>query len=301
MNNLYLTIINQLDNGIILLDEQLNIQLWNNWLEKFTGQDERDVKGLKVTQVIPRLNKSLYISMFEKALLNKQKNFCSAAMHEYFVDCEHENTKKLRQNMLVRHIELDNQVYVMLEIHDVTNHYERIRKLNKSLQNSIGFTKSLERFAFYDSLTNLPNRKFIVDRIESLTKQEDARFTLFFLDLNGFKSVNDSFGHTQGDQLLQMVAERCQQLTDEQSVFARLGGDEFVLLVENLSSAEQHDKQIEKIHELLLEPFIIEDQSISITTSIGYACFPQDGVTVKQLLNIADRQMYLHKQKMNNE
>ncbi|KYG91145.1 hypothetical protein A0U40_16405 [[Bacillus] sp. KCTC 13219] len=63
MNNLYLTIINQLDNGIILLDEQLNIQLWNNWLEKFTGQDERDVKGLKVTQVIPRLNKSLYINV----------------------------------------------------------------------------------------------------------------------------------------------------------------------------------------------------------------------------------------------
>ncbi|MEC1177807.1 diguanylate cyclase [Metasolibacillus meyeri] len=301
MNNLYLTIINQLDNGIILLDEQLNIQLWNDWLRKFTGQDESDVKGQHITQVIPRLNKEIYIRMFEQALSNKQKNFCSAAMHEYFIDCDGERTKKMRQNMLVRHIELDNQIYVMLEIHDVTNHYERIRKLNKSLQNSIGFTKSLERFAFYDSLTNLPNRKYIVDRIENLTEQEDAVFTLFFLDLNGFKSVNDNFGHTQGDQLLQMVAERCQKLTGDQSVFARLGGDEFVLLVENISSIEEHDEQIAKIHELLVEPFIIENESISISTSIGYACFPQDGVTVKQLLNIADRQMYLHKQKINDE
>lgn len=303
MNNLYLTIINQLDNGIILLDEHLNIQLWNDWLKKFTGQDEGDVKGQQVTQVIPRLNKEIYIQMFEKALWNKQKNFCSAAMHEYFIDCERKSecTKKMRQNMLIRHIELDNKIYIMLEIHDVTNHYERIRKLNKSLQNSIGFTKSLKRFAFYDSLTNLPNRKFIIDRIESLTEQEDTVFTLFFLDLNGFKSVNDSMGHTQGDQLLQMIAERCHQLTDEQSVFARLGGDEFVLLVENISSVEQHNEQIAKIHELLVEPFIIEDKAVSISTSIGYACFPQDGVTVKQLINIADRQMYLHKQKVNNK
>ncbi|WP_042477550.1 sensor domain-containing diguanylate cyclase [Bacillus ndiopicus] len=301
MNNLYLTIINQLDNGIVLLDEQLNIQLWNNWLEKYTGQNKSDVEGLHVTQVIPRLNRNIYIQMFEKALWNKQKNFCSAAMHGYFVDFHFENTKKLRQNMLIRHIELDNEIYVMLEIHDVTNHYERIHKLNKSLQNSIGFTKSLERYAFYDSLTNLPNRKFILDRIENLTRQEDAVFTLFFLDLNGFKSVNDCFGHTQGDRLLQLVAERCIRLTDDQSVFARLGGDEFVLLVENISSIEQHKKQIAKIHELLSEPFIVENQSVSISTSIGYASFPQDGVTVKQLLNIADRQMYLHKQKINND
>lgn len=301
MNNLYLAIINQLDNGIILLDDNLNIQLWNDWLEKFTGQTEESVKDQYIAKVAPKLKKEIYIQMFRKALNNGQKSFCSAAMHEYFLEPQYEQTKKIRQNMLIRHINFCDKTYVLLEIHDVTNHYERVRKLNKSLQNSIDFTKSLERFAYYDSLTNLPNRKYILDYIESLVKKEDAVFTLFFLDLNRFKEVNDSFGHAHGDYLLKMLAERVQKCLDDGTIFARLGGDEFVLLKENLLTNKEHDQQIEEINQLIVKPFEIEGQDVYISASIGYACFPHDGLDAAQLLSTADRYMYMNKKKAIDE
>ncbi|GLC89643.1 diguanylate cyclase domain-containing protein [Lysinibacillus piscis] len=297
MNDLYLAIINQLDNGIILLDDQLNIQLWNTWLAKYTGKTEDEVKGLPITEVIPRFDNNIYAGMFEKALSNGQKSFCSAAMHQYFVEGRCSNMKQPRQNVLIRHLHLDDKIYVMIEIHDVASVYERIRNLNKSLQHSIGFTKSLERFAYYDSLTDLPNRKFILERIEKLIQQETI-FVLFFLDLNGFKAVNDQFGHLQGDLLLQMFAKRGSQFICTQDVLARLGGDEFVLLVENLTTLDEIEQHMEEVKALLEEPFIIEGQQVVISTSIGHACFPRDGITANQLLNVADSKMYADKKEI---
>ncbi|WP_341300221.1 sensor domain-containing diguanylate cyclase [Lysinibacillus sp. FSL H8-0500] len=295
MNDLYVAIINQLDNGIILLDEQMNIQLWNKWLVKYTGKSEKEVKGLPVTTVVPRFNKKVYAYMFEKALSDGQKSFCSAAMHHYFVDSHCADMKQPRQNILIQHLQVAHQSYLMIELYDVDNHYKRIQNLNKSLQSSIDFSKSLEQFVYYDSLTGLPNRKFILDRLEHLIKEEDKVFSLFFIDLNGFKAVNDQYGHLQGDLLLQMFAERCKQIVQKQKVVARLSGDEFLLLVENRTSIEAVEQYVAKINKLLQEPFIIEEQQITISASIGYACFPQDGVTAKQLLNVADYQMYVQK------
>ncbi|MEB2301121.1 diguanylate cyclase [Lysinibacillus xylanilyticus] len=297
MNDLYVAIVNQLDNGIILLDEQLNIQLWNKWLVKYTGKSEEVVKGLPITTVVPRFDKNIYAYMFEKALLDKQKSFCSAAMHQYFVENKSGKMKPTRQNILIQHIQIEHTSYLMIELYDVSNHYKRIQNLNKHLKSSIDFSKNLEHFVYYDSLTNLPNRKFVLDRLERLIEEEVKVFSLFFIDLNGFKAVNDQYGHLQGDLLLQMFAERCKQFTQKREVFARLGGDEFVLLVEHMTTANEVERYTAKIHELLQEPFIIEGQQIVISASIGCARFPQDGATAKQLLNVADYQMYLQKAK----
>ncbi|MFJ6210106.1 diguanylate cyclase domain-containing protein [Lysinibacillus sp. NPDC092081] len=297
MNNLYVAIVNQLDNGIILLDEQLNIQLWNKWLVKHTDKSEEEVRGLPITTVVPRLDKKIYADMFEKALLEGQKSFCSAAMHQYFVESNYSKMKLPRQNILIQHIRVENFSYIMIELYDVSNHYKRIQNLNKNLQNSVDFSKKLEHFVYYDSLTNLPNRKFVLDRLERLTEEKDKVFSLFFIDLNGFKAVNDQHGHLQGDLLLQMFAERFKQFTQKQEVLARLGGDEFVLLVEHITTANAVEQYIAKINELLREPFIIEEQQIVISASIGCALFPQDGATAKQLLKVADYQMYLQKAK----
>lgn len=295
MNNLYLSIVNQLDNGVILLDDQLKILMWNNWLAQYTGKSEEDVKGLPITEVIPRLDKNIYAYMFSKAILNGQRSFCSAAMHQYFVEYSYKDVKPPRQNMAIRHLEFGGKIFLMVEIHDVANHYERIQKLNKSLQDSIEFTKRLKRFAYYDSLTNIPNRKFVTDRLEGLIEKKEAVFSLLFLDLNGFKDVNDQYGHVQGDQLLQMFSERFNRIVRKQDVFARLGGDEFVLLVENINSVDEIEQHILGINNLMQEPFEVDDKFVSVTASIGYACFPHDGITSKQLLNTADRRMYMDK------
>ncbi len=297
MNDLYIAIVNQLDNGIILLDEKLNIQLWNKWLVKYTGKSEEEVKGLPITTVVPRLDKKIYAYMFEKALLDEQKSFCSAAMHQYFVERKCAKMKPPRQNILIQHIQVEHTSYLMIEVYDVSNHFKRIQNLNKHIKSSVDFSKSLEHFVYYDSLTNLPNRKFVLDRLERLIEEEAKLFSLFFIDLNGFKAVNDQYGHLQGDLLLQMFAERCKHFTQKQEVFARLGGDEFVLLVEHMTTANAVEQYKAKIHELLREPFIIEEHQIVISASIGCACFPQDGTTARQLLSVADYQMYLQKAK----
>lgn len=239
--------------------------------------------------------------MFEKALVDGQKSFCSAAMHQYFVESHCANMRLPRQNILIQHLQLEHQSYLMIELYDVANHYKRIQNLNKSLQSSIDFSRSLERFVYYDSLTGLPNRKFVLDRLENLIKEEHKVFSLFFIDLNGFKAVNDQYGHLQGDLLLQMFAERCKHIVQKQGILARLGGDEFVLLVENIISTNDVEQCTANINRLLQEPFMIEGQQVVISASIGYARFPQDGMTAKQLLNVADYQMYVQKKAMKKE
>lgn len=294
MSKIYLAIINLLENGVALLDEQLNILLWNKWMEDATEQKEEAVKGRHITEVIPKLNHNIYQQMFEKALLEGQKSFCSAAMHGYFVKKCSGQKELLRQNMLIRHIQVDGETYIMLEIHDVTNHYERVKRLNQTLRNSIDVSKDLERYAFYDSLTGLPNRKFILDRIENLIEEEED-FTLFFLDLDGFKFVNDHFGHVKGDLLLQLIAERYEKITNDSVVFSRFGGDEFLLLVEGSLTIERVQKREQEIKKVLVEPFKIENQLLDVSASIGHASFPKDGLMVQQLINKADNQMYMNK------
>jgi len=155
----------------------------------------------------------------------------------------------------------------------------------------------MHRLAFSDALTNLPNRSLLFD----LLQQEvvDARtteqvFALLFLDLDRFKQVNDRFGHLVGDKLLVSVAHRVLSTIRHTDVLARLGGDEFVVLIPHLS-AERVSNLREKIAQTIAQPFVIDGHSLSVGVSIGVSRFPEDGSTVEQLLDAADRAMYEEK------
>lgn len=156
----------------------------------------------------------------------------------------------------------------------------------------------LEHLALYDQLTRLPNRTLFYDRIHSAmarAKRNQGIFSLFYLDLNKFKAVNDTYGHTAGDLLLEQVARRLEQCMRECDTIARFGGDEFVILLENIEQPEQSFGVAEKIRQTLGQPFRLGENLLVIEPSIGIAHFPLHGDNEKDLLRCADEAMYRQK------
>ncbi|PAJ75057.1 histidine kinase [Pseudoalteromonas sp. NBT06-2] len=159
--------------------------------------------------------------------------------------------------------------------------------------------KRITALAYFDELTHLPNRRLFSDRLEmalATAKRDDQILAVMFLDLDHFKQVNDTLGHTIGDLLLQQVASRLEKYVKAGDTLARLGGDEFTLL---LTEVDEVNDILDFANQLILcleERFKIQEHEISITTSIGAAVFPDDGSDSDELLKHADVAMYRSKE-----
>ncbi|MCG4453959.1 diguanylate cyclase [Pseudomonas sp. MMS21-TM103] len=156
----------------------------------------------------------------------------------------------------------------------------------------------LQFMAQYDQLTQLPNRALLYDRLHTAltrARRDQTQLSLLFLDLDKFKQVNDTFGHTIGDLLLQLVAERIRQCVRESDTVARLGGDEFVVLLEDFHSPDHALLVAEKIRLALNQPFDLNGMAHLVLPSIGVAFYPQHGIDAQQLLKHADNAMYVAK------
>jgi len=157
--------------------------------------------------------------------------------------------------------------------------------------------------AFHDPLTELPNRHLFSDRIlTALSRQQrtSAMLALLFIDLDGFKYVNDSLGHEVGDLILQEVAKRLKIVVREQDTVARHGGDEFLVLLENVANRAQLSEVAERILHTLSQPFSSNGQDIFMSASIGVSLAPQDGVEPEFLIRNADMAMYQAKKEGRN-
>jgi diguanylate cyclase (GGDEF)-like protein len=160
-------------------------------------------------------------------------------------------------------------------------------------------TVEIEHLAYHDALTGLPNRPLFIDRlIVSLAQAPRAKqkLAVFFLDLDRFKDVNDSLGHSVGDALLKAVAERIRSCVREGDTVARFGGDEFTLLVPRLEHVEDVGKIAQKILETLKIPFLIADRELFAPASIGISIYPGDGTDAETLVRNADTAMYRAKE-----
>ncbi|MDR1969601.1 MAG: EAL domain-containing protein [Burkholderiaceae bacterium] len=157
----------------------------------------------------------------------------------------------------------------------------------------------LEQLAHFDALTQLPNRTLLADRMQ-LAMAQCARsgkiLAVCYLDLDGFKPVNDSYGHAAGDRLLIAVAQRLKECVRTCDTLSRLGGDEFVLLFSNLDNDRKADHAVERVISALAQPFIIDGHPLQISASIGVTLYPQDGADSDTLLRQADQAMYSAKQ-----
>ena len=159
----------------------------------------------------------------------------------------------------------------------------------------------IQRVAHHDSLTGLPNRMLFNDRLGqaiSLARRDSRQFALFYLDLDKFKAVNDTAGHTAGDELLQAVAARIRREVRESDTVARVGGDEFTVILPGITRREEAETVARKIIAALVAPFQLDSQtqSVDIGTSIGIALYPSDAQDADALIKAADAAMYGAKQ-----
>lgn len=175
--------------------------------------------------------------------------------------------------------------------------YFRAHKQGRILQ--IDNQNRLWQLANHDALTGLPNRMLLMDRMGQVLarmQRQGKRFAVMFLDLEGFKQVNDTYGHEVGDRLLKYVAERlCTSVRLEDTV-ARMSGDEFIILIEGVESLDALEAVSQKIQEKLNEGFQIGGHLVKVQTSIGIAMFPEDGDNPDALIRQADIRMYADKQ-----
>ena len=153
----------------------------------------------------------------------------------------------------------------------------------------------LARLAHYDALTGIPNRLLFNDRLDRALQRADrgdSPFALLYVDLDGFKTVNDMHGHDVGDKLVQGIAERLSQCIRRTDSVARIGGDEFTVLLEKINSTNDTVMVAQKIIDVITEPFNIDGQQLRVGSSIGIAVYPEAGTDAKTLLKHADMAMY---------
>ena len=154
--------------------------------------------------------------------------------------------------------------------------------------------QTINRMAWFDSLTGLPNRRSFDSRLAQVFKDEGQteHCALLFVDLDNFKQVNDTLGHSRGDMLLQVVAERLRSTLRSTDVPARFGGDEFVVLQSNVQSKEAASELAERIVEVVSQPYMIQGIEILVSASVGIAILPGDGKDPEQVLKNADMALY---------
>jgi diguanylate cyclase (GGDEF)-like protein/PAS domain S-box-containing protein len=153
----------------------------------------------------------------------------------------------------------------------------------------------LSKLANYDALTSLPNRALFADRLAQAihkSSRQDTFTALIFLDLDGFKLINDSLGHSVGDELLKAVAARLSACVRDDDTVARLGGDEFTIILSSLKAPHDTVYVAEKVLHTLSKPFILDGRELHIGASIGITVYPDDGGSAEELVRHADTAMY---------
>lgn len=153
----------------------------------------------------------------------------------------------------------------------------------------------LEHQANYDSLTDLPNRTLAIDRLRqaiALAERNGETVILMFLDLDRFKNINDTLGHSYGDRLLQEVAQRLRHHLPREITLSRLGGDEFLIICPAIKGNAHVESLAQQLLKVIAQPILIESEELFITASIGITCYPEDGITPEILMRNADTAMY---------
>lgn len=174
----------------------------------------------------------------------------------------------------------------------------------RALELARAMTLELRHMAQHDHLTGLPNRTLFSDRLQQKLLDAERRGTnlaLIFVDLDRFKPVNDSHGHTIGDQLLQQVAYRLSSAVRSSDTVGRIGGDEFVILLGDITDAAMAGELAEKIRQSVSQPFVVNAIELTISCSVGIAVYPRDGTDEATLLNSADKAMYSAKEQGRNK
>ncbi len=217
------------------------------------------------------------------------------------------NTPEFKRRLLEKSLAMRAQAYqsqikaelLTQAIMQIENSKKSLQSLNDSLTKEIAARKQVEEkikhMASHDDLTGLPNRALFRDRLDtakSLAVRNQQKLAILFIDLDGFKAVNDNFGHKAGDLLLQKVARLIESTVRQSDTVARMGGDEFMLLLNGINHNEDIEVVAQKILASFEQPILLGEQMAKVGASIGISIFPDHSNEGDKLIAYADGAMY---------
>jgi diguanylate cyclase (GGDEF)-like protein/PAS domain S-box-containing protein len=265
--------------GIDLTGKILRV---NAATEGLFGYAQHEISNLNLSELCVPEHLELMKAKFRQTLSGIPQNF-EVAMH-------HKNGSR---------IEL-NQIYMPFVIDD---HISGVYCLTKDITQRKQAEKLVQYMAYFDSLTNLPNRRHFEEKVTrqlNPTDSSNSKLAVLFIDLDGFKVINDSLGHSLGDTVLREVASRLDLSVREQDTVARLGGDEFTVCLPMMENKEAALPIAERILQEMRRPFLLQGKEFYLSASIGVAFYPDDGNNADALIRNADAALYQVKEQGKN-
>ena len=280
--NKYLDVIDKIEIGLFVVDDDYTVRYMNNTMKKWFGNH---TKQICYSSVAGLSEPCPYCKLNDVILNNKKVEY-------------HPTTDDGRSFEIV--------ATSVINADGTTSKMEVIRDVTAQKQANDHLVRQKEELAYqahHDSLTALPNRLLFNSQLEEnigKAKRRATKMALLFIDLDHFKEINDSLGHEVGDEVLGIVTTRLREAVREGDMVARLGGDEFTILMEDLSHGHDASVLAKKILEVLVKPIEIGEHKLYVTSSIGVSLYPEDGTTAQNLLKYADAAMYKAKDEGRN-
>jgi diguanylate cyclase (GGDEF)-like protein/PAS domain S-box-containing protein len=291
-------IINSIPDPVFVKDRSRRWIVLNQAYVDFIGQPIDNLLGKSAEQVFPPPLAHL-ISDLDNQVFQQQRTI---EVEEEFTDPQGKHFYLATKRSL--HKDGGGNLFLIGVIRDITARKALEEELKRNQDRLSQDNTQLSYLANHDALTGLPNRKLFQERVKQTIEHSLAhkkQFALLFLDLDGFKQVNDNLGHGVGDLLLQAVAKRLTACLRGSDTVARLGGDEFVVIVPHIPGVAVAKRVAKKILATLAEEFTIEGHIIHVTTSIGISMYPGDSDEMGSLMQKADSAMYEAKQRGKNQ
>ena len=272
--------------AIIMMDNAGRIAFWNEAAQRLFGYSEQEARGKHLHELIVP---ERYRTEFERsfACVGRNESGHVAGKTLELAGLRKDGTQIVTEHSIAG-VSVDGQWHTLCIVRDVTERKQ--------------FEDRIRHLANYDNLTGLPNRSLFYDRLRqaiNLAGRNRHELSLLYLDLDKFKSVNDTLGHDAGDEILKGAPDRIQQQVRESDTVARIGGDEFAVILPKITSEQDAATVARKIIDALFAAFELSGekrQQVHIGASIGIATFPADGADMDALLKAADSAMYKAKQ-----
>jgi len=273
----YRTILEEIEEGYYEVDLAGNFTFANDAACRQFGYSRRELMGMNYRVYVPKDDvKNVYKTW------NKVYRTGESVKSFPFASIKKDGT----------HIYLENSITPL------RNKEAKIigfRSVSRDITERKQFEEKLAVMATHDHLTGLPNRVLLSDRLmvgSALARRSGYRLAILMLDLDRFKIVNDTLGHSIGDELLKAVGQRLSDIMRKSDTISRIGGDEFVLVLPQISQIDDVTKFAQRILSAFQEPFVFGKNRLQVTTSIGIAIYPDDGADIENLLKSADSAMY---------